>query len=107
MREIVLQPGTSIEIDGVRVRAVEPVVSGGSANEDGPNQLLLSDDDLELLRAATAGWIISGDLSQVHLLKDSVGAVARLISILREAEQKQSGAESNPSSHPEAAGTPV
>ena len=31
MREIILQPGTAIEVDGVRIRAAEPGVSDGTS----------------------------------------------------------------------------
>lgn len=105
MREIVLQPGTSIEIDGVVVRAAGPSVD---VREDTAcaQEIRLDDDSLASLRDAVSGWLSSGDLSQAHLLGAATKEAARVMSILLEAEHQPSDEASVPSSPLPTGGTP-
>lgn len=79
MREIVLHPGTSIEVDGVRVRAASPANSGSAIN---PERIVvpLSTNGKALLKEAIASWLSTGDLAQAHLLTGAAREVAKLLS---------------------------
>jgi len=102
MREIVLQPGTSTEIDGVRVRAAESGVSGSlggcsvydpasdtfrplvgspasAALSEPAESVRLSNESIELLMHSVAGWVSHGDLSQALLLRGAVREAAKAI----------------------------
>lgn len=121
MREIILNPGASIEIDGVRVRAAEQGVSGGTtggvydpatdslvpaaaAVEKVPDAatnkkvIWLREDHVEALRLAVTNWIARGDLSQAHLLRGAITEVAVNLSRFGEEIFEQSADPLSPSS---------
>lgn len=56
MREITLHPGTSIEIDGVRVRAVEPAAHADGSKDTNVKRVPAA-DNTALLNALQRGSI--------------------------------------------------
>lgn len=107
MREITLQPGTSIEIDGVIVRAASQPAVAQNAQDCAPSEeIFVSPETILMLRESVTRWISTGDLSQKHLLRGAIAEAARNISRIESAFAEPRQEEIAPSSPPRFAGRP-